>query len=373
MATGHSGDGKITPEMMATARDRLNKPIKGKAWTALASQDTIRHAAMAVGDDNPLYIDRDYAEKSHFGSLVAPPMFPYAATSASAATGGMGFPGIFTLHAEDVWEFPKPVKEGDLLDTTITLTGVEERDSKWGGRAVHQHTEFKFTNQRGEVPAIYTPLYVRTDRGAARANKKYDGFVPYKYTDDELAQISAGYAAEQRRGNLPRYWDDVQVGDDAGHVVKGPLTVTDMIVWWMGMGAPYLFAFGIREKRLKERPGLAIIDPETNIRHTPEIAHFDEKYALRSGVGAAYDIGRQRTAWFLHLCTNWAGDDGWVTSIRARFERPNYVGDTTWCTGKVTEKKIENGEPMVKVEMVAKTQRDVVHATGYAWIRLPRK
>lgn len=373
MGGGHSGDGKITPEMLARERGRIGNPIKGKPWAALASADTIRHAALAVGDDNPLYLDRDYASASRFGALIAPPMFPYAATSLSASVGGIGFPGIFTLHAEDVWDFHAPVKEGDLLDATIMLKSIEERPSKWGGTSVHQVTEFKFTNQRGEVPAVYTPLYVRAERGKARANKKYDGFTAWQYSNAELAEISDGYAREVRRGATPRYWDDVNVGDDVGHVVKGPLTVTDMICWWMGMGAPYLFAFGIREKRLKERPGLAIIDPDTNIRHTPEIAHFDEKYAVRSGVGAAYDIGRQRTAWFLHLLTNWAGDAGWVTTIRARFERPNHVGDTTWCRGRVIEKKLEGDAGLVKVEMEARTQRDVVHATGQAWVRLPRK
>lgn len=373
MATGHSGDGRITKEMVEAVRARMNHRIPGKPWVEYATKDTIRHAAMAVGDDNPLYLDEEYARKSRYGAIIAPPMLPYAATSASASTGGMGFPGIFTLHAQDEWRFERPVKDGDKMSTSIALVGLEERPSRWGGTAYHQTTEFRFTNQDGNVISIYTPLYVRAERTKAREGKKYEGFTPYKYSDDEIARIEHDYDLEVRRGSTPRYWEDVQVGDSVGHVVKGPLTVTDMICWWMGMGAPYLFAFGIRKKRLAERPGLSIIDPETNIRHTPEIAHFDEKYALRSGVGAAYDIGRQRTAWFLHLLTNWAGDDGWVTYINARFERPNYVGDTTWCRGKVVEKLTKDGAPLVKIEMTAETQRGVTHATGYAFVRLPSR
>ena len=373
MATGHSGDGKITEEMVSAVRSRLNKPIAGKPWVEHATTDSFRHAALAVGDENPLFTDEAYGLKSRFGSVIAPPMFPYAATSASASTGGMGFPGIFTLHAEDNWEFMEPVKVGDRLKTVITLVGLEQRASRWGGSAYHQSTQFKFSNQRDEVVALYTPLYVRAERSGAREKKKYEGFSAYKYSDVEIAEIEAAYEAETRQGATARYWDDVEVGQSVGRMVKGPLTVTDMICWWMGMGAPYLFAFGVRDKRLKARPGLAIIDPETNIRHTPEIAHFDEKYALRSGVGAAYDIGRQRTAWFLHLLANWSGDEAWVTRIKARFDKPNYVGDTTWCEGKIVEKSFIDGEALVRVDMTATTQRGVEHATASAWIKLPRK
>jgi acyl dehydratase len=371
VAKVNDGDTRITDEMVETVRARMNKRIPGKPWVQYATQDTIRHAAMAVGDENPLWTDSAYAQATRFGSIIAPPMFPYASVSMSASVGGMGFPGIFTLHAQDEWRFERPVKVGDTMNATIALVGLEQRESRWGGVAYHQTTEFRFTNQDDEVISVYTPLYVRAERGKAREKNKYAGFETYKYTDEEIEQIEAGYESEERRGDKPRYDEDVTVGMSVGHVVKGPLTVTDMICWWMGMGAPYLFAFGVRHNRLKERPGLAIVDPETNIRHTPEIAHFDEKYALRSGVGAAYDIGRQRTAWFLHLLTNWAGDDAWVTYIKARFEKPNYVGDTTWCTGKVVEKAIRDGVPQVKVEMQAKTQRGVVHATGYAWVQLP--
>ena len=34
----------------------------------------------------------------------------------------------------------------------------------------------------------------------------------------------------------PRWWEDVEEGDEVGPLVKGPLTVTDMICWHVGMG-----------------------------------------------------------------------------------------------------------------------------------------
>jgi acyl dehydratase len=367
------GDGRITPRMVDQLRDRLNNRQPGRPWVSTATVDTIRNCALAIGDDNPLYVDAAHAGQSHYGTLIAPPMFPYASTSLSASVGGMGFPGIFTLHALDEWVFEKPVRLGDKVDCNFALTGLEEKPSRWGGRAFHQTTEFEFRNQENEILCTYRPLYVRAERTQARQTKKYKPIEPYRYTDEEIAKIGRDYDSEECRGALPRYWEDVAIGDSIGWVVKGPLTVTDMICWWMGMGAPYLFAFGIRHKRLVERPGLAIVDPETNIAHTPEIAHFDEKFARRSGVGSAYDIGRQRTAWFIHLVTNWAGDDAWLKRITARLEAPNYVGDTTWCRGEVVAKEVEKGDHVVRLSLRAETQRGVCHCTGEAVVKLPTK
>jgi acyl dehydratase len=129
VATGHNGDGRITEKMVEDLQARLNKPVPGKAWTSIANRDSIRHAALAVGDDNPLYMDEGYARDSRFKGLIAPPLFPYAAVSASAAVGGVGFPGIFALHAIDDWTFLKPVRDGDSLSSSLALVGLEKRDS----------------------------------------------------------------------------------------------------------------------------------------------------------------------------------------------------------------------------------------------------
>ena len=125
--------------------------------------------------------------------------------------------------------------------------------------------------------------------------------------------------------------------------------------------------------QFRSRPGLAIIDPETNVPHSPESAHFDAELAKRSGLGAPYDTGRQRTCWFAHLVTNWIGDAGWLKELRTSFLAPNYVGDTTWIRGSVAEKYMQDGEPLVKIAMKAETQRGVCHATGEAIVRLPSR
>ena len=88
---------------------------------------------------------------------------------------------------------------------------------------------------------------IRTEREKARDRKKYDDVVIEPYTDDDLAEIDEHSARERARGSEPRWWDDVEEGDEMGPLVKGPLTVTDMICWHVGMG---MGLYGVKPLRL---------------------------------------------------------------------------------------------------------------------------
>ena len=78
---------------------------------------------------------------------------------------------------------------------------------------------------------------VRTEREKARETqevrrRRARGRTPTTQIDE----IEAQYARERPRGAEPRWWEDVEEGDEVGPMVKGPLTVTDMICWHAGMG-----------------------------------------------------------------------------------------------------------------------------------------
>ena len=53
---------------------------------------------------------------------------------------------------------------------------------------------------------------VRTERTKARERKKYDEIEIKAYTDEEIDEIEAQYAAEAPRGAEPRWWEDVAGG-----------------------------------------------------------------------------------------------------------------------------------------------------------------
>ena len=95
-------------------------------------------------------------------------------------------------------------------------------------------------------PAQYR-LMIRTERSKARERKKYDDVVDRAVDRRQIAEIDAQYAAESPAGREPRWWEDVAEGDAIGPMVKGPLTVTDMVCWHVGMG---MGVYGVAPLRL---------------------------------------------------------------------------------------------------------------------------
>ena len=92
---------------------------------------------------------------------------------------------------------------------------------------------------------------IRTDRKTVEDKGdrgKNFGVEIEPYTDKQIADIAAAVAeaAERRRGPTPRYWEDVEEGDELGPLVKGPLRVTDIVVWHAGVG---MGLYGVKSLR----------------------------------------------------------------------------------------------------------------------------
>ena len=166
------------------------------------------------------------------------------------------------------------------------------------------------------------------------------------------------------------WYEDVEVGASLPTMVKGPLTVTDLINMhmgggWFGYGNPPLrLAF---ENRKKLRGFYTKND--FNAWDVVQRVHWEPELARKVGVPAAYDIGPMRWAWLQHYCTNWGGDDGWLFRVRGEFRKFNYMGDTTWITAVVTTKRIdETLGPLVDIEVTGTNQRGQQNINGWATV-----
>ncbi len=347
--------GKITPESLAELKSRIGKPKPIRGWNREATKDAIWHFAEALGDDNPLWTDEEYASKSRYGRIIAPPTFLYTFSSFGSAQAGMGLPGVHALWAEDDWEFIRPVLVGDKITCTLQLVEVMEKPSRWG--SLRQIEEFTYRDEKGAVVGRCRRLMFRAEGDKAKKRGKYADIEKYRYTEEELRAIENAYEKEERRGATPRYWGDVKVGDEITHVVKGPLTVVEMVTWLMGWGSPLCKASRIAYLFRKAHPSAVIRDPETNIPCFPEEAHWNEPFARAAGIGGGYDIGAQRISWFTHPMTNWIGDGGFLKRLKVQLRRPNYLGDTLWCRGKVTQKYIKDSEYLVDCDLWGDNQR----------------
>jgi acyl dehydratase len=388
-AAGQSTYGVLTDEGVARLRARIGIPTRNPAPPHYREPglDAFRLVAQAYGDDNPLWSDPGYAAATRWGQPIAPPQMVGGDTlvgededievteAQRALLKGDPLRGVHAFYAGSQREWWAPLTAGQRIRRRETLVGAQDKPSQFAGRAVHEWTGQLFSTESGELLSAQYRLMIRTERKKARERKKYAAIEPYVYTDAEIDEIERAVLAEQPRGATPRYWEDVAVGDDAATLVKGPLTVTDMVCWHVGVGTGVYgvvpLRLGVRNRR--RIPGFYHRD-ELNVPDVMQRVHWDPEFARRSGNPSTFDYGRMREFWLVHACTDWMGDDAWLWKMSCQFRAFNYVGDTQWISGRVTRHYLaDGGRPAVDLELTAKNQRGDQTTTGTASILLPSR
>jgi hypothetical protein len=136
--------------------------------------------ARAIGDDNPVYRDPEYAASSEVGGIIAPPTFtiasaqwdpdyplrpkagvkwwgsgaqaaPTSKDSEPAATAGESAPkGGGALHAEQHFTYHRPVRVGDLLSSASRSGKTWEKTGR-SGKLVFNEQITEFRDASGEL------------------------------------------------------------------------------------------------------------------------------------------------------------------------------------------------------------------------------
>jgi len=368
---------KITDEVLNALRQRIGVPITDtlEPWCHEATRDNIRHYAHGIGDDNPLWCDPDYAAKTRYGGIIAPPSFLFSTDRViSGYVGGM--PGVHAMWAGADWTWHLPVRRNDEITTKAHLKDLIEHDTRFAGRAVQQIYHVDFFNQKDECVAEADSWCFRTDRDFAREEgTKYKDLKakPQRvYTDEELDKVYKLYAAEEVRGATPRYFEDVREGEALPTMAKGPMTVTGFIAFAQGWGGLYIRANKIAWKMIHRHKGLGIKN-RFGIPDCPERVHWENDFATMVGAPGAYDYGPERCSWLTHHMTNWMSDDGFLRRATSKIRRHNPEGDLLFITGKVTGKRIEDGRHFVDIEQEARNQDGELSIIGTGTVELPSK
>jgi acyl dehydratase len=367
---------KITEEGLDDLRKRLGVKIENtvEPWNYEATRDAIRHYAHGIGDDNPLWNDPAYAEKTKYGTIVALPSFLFTTSRIISGYCG-GLSGVHAMWAGADWTWHKPVLRNDTIRTEAYLKDLVEHQTKFAGRSFQQIYHVDFFNQHGDKVAEGDSWVFRTDRDEARERgTKYTearGRVE-RYTEEELAEFTRLYQAEEIRGATPRYWEDVAVGDQLPRMMKGPMTVTGFICYAQGWGGLYIRANKLANQMQQAHPGLGIRN-RFNVPDCPERVHWDEAFALEVGAPGAYDYGPERCSWLTHHITNWIGDDGFLVKSKCQIRRHNPDGDAIYIDGSVIRKFEENGKKFVEIQQQAVTHRGENSAFGTAIAELPSR
>jgi acyl dehydratase len=366
---------RITDEALEQLRQRIGTVRRSREEPTLeeASKDAIRHWVRAIGDREPRWTDEEYAGRTPAGVITAPPSMIYGFSN-QAIGDRSGLPGVHSFFGGAEHEWLAPIRRGDRINVTVKLIEAELRHGEFAGRSVKQTSEVLFTNQDGDTVARSKPWGIRTERKAGGSRSKHDGLEPAHYTDDDIARIADAYAAEPAkiRGAVPRFWEDVTVGDGIGDLIRGPWTATNSICFLRVYGGQFLKTHSYWYDYLAKHPRAGIRN-DRGVPEGPSRGHWDNEYARSIGIPAAYDFGPERIAWLCTLANYWAGDAGTLRRLCVTLRRFNLQGDLTTLSGHVTGKRELDGEHLVECELSATDQRGVVTAHATAEIGLPSK
>ncbi len=336
-------------------RDEIGRDydLDGERIVHEATRDTIFNFAEAVGDANPLWTDEAYAAKSRFGGLTAPPTFLYAvthgSTPANGAPGRPPRPDLALLYAGADLEFHAPIRRGDSFTVSGRAVGTERKVSKALGTLLFTTGETSYRNQRGDLVGVIRPTVCRFLPPPENAVS-----IDREPREDTVVKSPDLLAYDRvRRGGEPRYWEDIAIGEEMPVMEKGLLTMMEIIRF--SVLAPSV------PRRIEQR------------RTRLELGFSREKQQQRAGLEGASDYGPQRVCWLSQYATDWMGDDGALKKLSVKIRHPNLIGDINTVRGKVTDKRIEDGEHLVTCEMGVANQSGLVTAPGTAVIALPSR
>ena len=139
------------------------------------------------------------------------------------------------------------------------------------------------------------------------------------------------------------YFEDVEEGMEIPPKTKGPLTVTDLVVF---AGASGDFA----------------------------PIHHDRENA--KGPGGLPDIilhGQCKLAFLTHAVTDWVGLHGRIKKLGGSYRGMDIIGDTVVSQGKVTRKYTDGGENLVDLELWNQNTQRGKTVVGSATVSLPSR
>ena len=355
----------LTDEAIQEARKLIGVELRRYPRWKEAGKEMIIRFALSIGSRNPLYLSEELVSTNLFGSMMGHPTILHCFDDTFIAPG---LPGIHAVYAGADWEFFRPALLNDRITATAHLLDVTKKHGEFCGPMALQTGEVVYNNQEGETVARATSYVMRTPRDAARERGKYMNVTRYRYGPEELEAIDRAYEGEKIRGDVPRYWEDVQTGEQLPSIVKGPLSSDDMLNFVDIVRGTLSFAY-FRDHWCRH-PQDVYQDPDTGMPDSWDASMIKDSVAQAFGFPFAHDSGIQRVCWLENLVTNWMSNLGFLESLKVRLVRPNFIYDTTWCKGRVSGNSVQDGKHRVELEVWCENQRGEITARGSATVAL---
>ena len=115
---------------------------------------SIRYFALALGDDNPLYVNGDVAPPT---LIVESCQYAHQRPNADGYIGHewhLPVPNARLIRAGNDYEFMRPVLPTDRISVTWTLENIVEKPSSRGGTQLFVSSVGRYTDAQGAIVAI---------------------------------------------------------------------------------------------------------------------------------------------------------------------------------------------------------------------------
>ena len=344
-------------------RKGIGQPLEQR-WTTAASLDNIRRWGDGAGDYNPLWRDPEYAARSRFRMVTAPPTFIYAVSLGvrAAEDGAIDPARLSTTHfpmnyAGGEIVFHRTIWRGDVLTAQEEVGPIVRKHSERIGPFVINTGLVSYYNQRQELVASKSTRMARYHNLGTGSTIEYDR---------EPRRADAGEPADPlvwertRRGAEPRYWEDVSVGDQLPILPKGTYSVSELFLFTHGVMGTYRTTRAALEKEGSAELGGG--------------GRFDMEHATeRRNMPGQFDYGPQRVCWMAQIVTDWMGDAGTLRRMRNQIRHPNVVGDTNWVNGEVAKTYVEDGKYLADVDVWVENQAGLQTAMSLVTVELPSR
>ena len=124
----------------------------------------IRELARAIGDPDPIYLDKEAAVAEGYEDTPAPPTFLTVpmlwSDKMPAIINDLKINFMMVLHGEEEYEYYRQIYPGDVITGTPRVTNIEEKESKSGSRMDMVTLEVLYKNQRSEDVAKSRTLII---------------------------------------------------------------------------------------------------------------------------------------------------------------------------------------------------------------------
>jgi acyl dehydratase len=370
------GVGSCPPDLKTGLHSSLNNEY--------VTTDLIRHYAEAIGDRNPLWRYEDYARKTVWGGIIAPPTITDAIAiswpTKRGALTDLDF-DLAGLPAGSKREWFGVIRPGDKFRLVDELINIEEKKTKQKGiiRLFLETIKRSYINQRDEAAAIvhcrmvHLAIPPREDGSGGTTVFSGGERTRHVFTDAEREAIYNGYDTETRRGSDTLFWDDVTVGQELKPLVVGPVTTWHTAAWLAAL-AGYAVAFDMEWETLKADLKFAWFDPKLNVWKSGGEGHLVDG-AGHSGFsgGHAFAYGAQIEGLICRSIYNWMGDAGFLKEMDCAFRNIPILGDAYHIHGSVTNKYTAGDEHLVDLKVHCENQDGLVLVPGTAKVRLPAR